>query len=62
MAIIVDDHVDDQKVTDCEHTAGGQRIGMFGKQENSFAYLPGGNVALTYPADILILPPRKKEY
>ena len=54
--------VNDQKVADCEHTAGGRRIGMFGKQENSIARLLGENVALTYPADILILPPRKKEY
>jgi hypothetical protein len=34
---------------------------MFGTQGSSFAYLLGENVALTYPADILILPPRKKE-
>ena len=41
--------------------AGGRRIGMLGKQGDSFAYLLGENVALTYPADILILPPQKKE-
>jgi len=51
-----------QKIAGFKHTTGGWRIGMFGKQRNSIAYLLEENVALTYPADILILPQRKQEY